>query len=79
MVGSLSACPADTDSESTPTDDVTTSEAPAEETDAPLDEETDAPAEEDLGDELGEDPDAPAEEETDAPADEEPPVKEDLQ
>jgi hypothetical protein len=74
LVGSLSACPADTDSEN-PTDDVATTEAPAEETDAPLDEETDDSLEEDLG----EDTDAPADEDTDAPTDEETPAEEDLQ
>ena len=59
LVGSLSACPADTEPESTPTDDIAT-EAPAEEP-------TDDSLEEDL------DTDAPAEEDTDAPADEETP------
>ena len=75
LVGSLSACPADTDSESTPPDDVATSEAPAEETDAPTDEETD-----DSLEDMGEDTEAPAEEDTDAPAEEEEtPPEEDLQ
>ena len=61
LVGSLSACPADTDPESTPTDDVATTEAPAEETDAPAEEPTDDPLEDDL------DTDAPADgEDTDA-------------
>lgn len=70
LVGSLSACPADTDPESTPTDDVATSEAPAEETDAPAEEPTDDSLEEDM------DTDAPAEEDTDAPAEEESPTEE---
>ena len=48
LVGSLSACPADTDPESTPTDDVATSEAPAEETDAPAEEPTDESLEDDM-------------------------------
>lgn len=70
LVGSLSACPADTDSES-PTDDVATTEAPAEETDAPAEEPTDEPLEDDL------DTDAPADgEDTDAPAEEETPGEE---
>lgn len=75
LVGSLSACPADTDPEETPTDDVATSEAPAEEFDAPTDEETDDSLEEDMG----EGSDAPADEEdADAPAEEETPAEEDL-
>ena len=66
LIGSLSACPADTEPESTPTDDIAT-EAPAEETEAPAEEPTDDSLEEDL------DTDVPAEEDTDAPADEETP------
>ena len=78
LVGSLSACPADTDPESTPTDDVATSEAPAEDIEAPADESTDDALEEDP--EAGVDTDAPADEEdTDAPTDEETPAEEDLQ
>lgn len=69
LVGSLSACPADTDPEETPTDDVATSEAPAEETDAPAEEPTD--------DSLEEDTDVPLDEEdTDAPGEEETPTEE---
>lgn len=66
LVGSLSACPADNTDPESPTDDVATTEAPAEETDAPAEEPTDDSLEDDL------DTDAPAEEDTDAPAEEEP-------
>jgi hypothetical protein len=71
LTGALSACGPTTDEE-TPADDVATSEAPAEETDAPEDELTEEPSEEEL------DSDAPAEEETPA-EEEEAPAEEDLQ
>jgi len=79
VIGSLSACfHDDTDPESTPTDDVATSEAPAEDIETPAEESTDDALEGDP--EADADTDAPADEEdTDAPADEETPAEEDLQ
>jgi len=56
LSGALSACSPTTDEEA-PADDVATSEAPAEETEAPEDELTEEPLDEEL------DSDAPADEE----------------
>jgi len=68
LSGALSACGPTTD-EDAPADDVATSEAPAEESEAPEDESTEAPDDESTEAPDDESTDVPEDESTEAPED----------